>query len=89
MDMRINAGYIITSSIHVGNTEFVLGVNAKAPQQFVTWCCNHGRDYYWGHYYNDELDATKDLISRAQEEVSLLEQRPRSPEKQKDKEWER
>ncbi len=36
MDIRINQGYIITSSIHVGEAEYVLGVNAKAPNQFVT-----------------------------------------------------
>lgn len=35
MDIRINQGYIITSSIHVGGAEYVLGVNAKAPNQFA------------------------------------------------------
>ena len=37
MNIRINAGYIITDSIHVGETEFVLGVHSTAPSQFVTW----------------------------------------------------
>lgn len=29
MDIRMKAGYIITDSIHVGDAEFVLGVNSK------------------------------------------------------------
>ncbi len=37
MEIRSNRGYIITSSVHVGKAEFVLGVNAKAPSQYVTW----------------------------------------------------
>ena len=37
MDYRENAGYIITDSCHVGDSEFVLGVHLTAPQQFVTW----------------------------------------------------
>ena len=39
MDYRENAGYIITDSCHVGDSEFVLGVHLTAPQQFVTWKC--------------------------------------------------
>ena len=27
MDVRMNAGYIITDSVHIENTEFVLGVS--------------------------------------------------------------
>ena len=48
MNIRINAGYIITDSIHVGETEFVLGVHSTAPSQFVTWACKNGTDYFWG-----------------------------------------
>ena len=33
MDYRENAGYIITDSCHVGDSEFVLGVHLTAPQQ--------------------------------------------------------
>ncbi len=50
MDYRENAGYIITDSCHVGDSEFVLGVHLTAPQQFVTWKCTGRTDYYWGHY---------------------------------------
>lgn len=31
MDYRENAGYIITDSCHVGDSEFVLGVHLTAP----------------------------------------------------------
>ena len=55
MNMRMNAGYIITNSVHVGRTEFVLGVHSTAPSQFVTWACKDGKDYYWGHYHSDLL----------------------------------
>ena len=50
MDVRINQGYVITDSCHVGDSEFVLGVHSTAPQQFVTWKCKDQTDYYWGHY---------------------------------------
>ena len=45
MDYRENAGYIITDSCHVGDSEFVLGVHLTAPQQFVTWKCSNRTDY--------------------------------------------
>ncbi len=75
MDIRINQGYSITSSIHVGEAEYVLGVNAKAPNPFVTWKCSDSKDYYWGHYFSDRFAAEKDLVARAQEEIAYLEQR--------------
>ena len=68
MDYRENAGYIITDSCHVGDSEFVLGVHLTAPQQFVTWKCTDRKDYYWGHYFSDLFSAQKDLVARAQEE---------------------
>ena len=37
MDIRTNAGYIITDCVHIGETEFVLGVHANHPDMFVTW----------------------------------------------------
>ncbi len=30
MNIRMNAGYIITDSVHVGEAEFVLGVHSTA-----------------------------------------------------------
>lgn len=71
MNYRMNAGYIITDSIHVGETEFVLGVHSTAPKQFVTWACKDGKDYYWGHYHSDLLSATKDLLERATQELEF------------------
>ena len=74
MDYRENAGYIITDSCHVGDSEFVLGVHLTAPQQFVTWKCSNRTDYDWGHYFSDLFSAQKDLVARAQEEVQYLEE---------------
>lgn len=74
-DIRTNAGFVITNSISVGNAEFVMGVNMKNPDNFVTWKCSGGSDYYWGHYTDSLLKATKDLCLRALEEVQYLEQR--------------
>lgn len=89
MDVRMNAGYIITSSVHVGKSEFVLGISTKAPGQFVTWKCSGGTDYYWGHYFSDQFAAEKDLVARAQEEIEILEDRPVTQKSHKDKECER
>lgn len=72
---RTNAGYVITASIPVGNAEFVLGVNMKNPNSFVTWECRNKTDYFWGHYTSSLLKATKDLCQRAMDEVQYLEQR--------------
>lgn len=45
MGHRMNAGYLITDSIHIGTTEFVLGVSIAERSMFVTWACQ-GSDYY-------------------------------------------
>lgn len=74
-DIRTNAGYVITQAIPVGNTEYVLGVHSKRPDRFVTWACKGGTDYYWGHYTDSILKATKDLCERVIEEIQCLEQR--------------
>lgn len=71
MTFRMNAGYIITESVHVGEMEFVLGVHSTVPNQFVTWACKCGNDYFWGHYHSDLLSATKDLLERATLELDL------------------
>ena len=72
MTLRTNAGYIIISSVIIGESEFVLGVNHESGQ-FVTWKCSNGNYYYWGHYFTDEFAAQKDLIERAQKEIRLRE----------------
>ena len=93
MDARINEGYVITDSIHVGETEFVLGKMDSKPPMYVTWACKGGDNYYWGHYFSDPLDAKKDLLDRAVEEVEYqMERRARAakkPPKEPEKESER
>ena len=71
MSQRTNAGYIITDSVHVGDTEFVLGVSQHIPNDFVTWRCSNG-NYYWGHYHSNLFSAQKDLVERAAERVAEI-----------------
>lgn len=75
MEKRINQGYEIIQSIEIGSAEFVLGVNVKAPNQYVTWKCSDKDNYYWGHYMDSRLAATRDLCERVLEEVQFLEDR--------------
>ena len=82
MSERLNAGYLITESIHVGNTEFVLGVNQSNGANFVTWECTGSNNYFWGHYTDNLLSATKDLCERAMNEIRIIEQR-QTPHKEK------
>lgn len=72
MNFRMNAGYIITDSVHVGEMEFVLGVHSTAANQFVTWACKDGKDYFWGHYHDDLLSATKDLLEEIDQSASEM-----------------
>ena len=60
MSQRMNAGYIITDSVHVGDTEFVLR-------------CSNG-NYYWGHYHSNLFSAQKDLVERAAERVAEIQE---------------
>ena len=85
MNIRINAGYIITDSIHVGETEFVLGVHSTAPSQCVTWACKNGTDYFWGHYYSDLMSATKDLLGRANQELEFCMRKKENTRKGREK----
>jgi hypothetical protein len=77
--LRINAGYVITDSIHVGDSEFVLGVSQYIPNDYVTWKCKDGTNYFWGHYHSDPIKAVKDLVSRAMEEIQALEEQRFTP----------
>lgn len=71
MSVRMNAGYSITDSIHIGDVEFVLGVSSTEPSMFVTWQCSDG-SYYWGHYLSELLEAKQDLLKRASGELERL-----------------
>ena len=87
MKQRINAGYIITDSLFIGSTEFVIGQNKANPPMFVTWACKDGKDYFWGHYMETREAAERDLLERAAVELEL--QYPSRETKPKDKERER
>ena len=70
MEQEINAGYVITDRLVVGNSEFVIGESQTAPAQFVTWKRNLGeKEFYWGHYVGDRLTALEDLCKRVLEET--------------------
>ena len=72
--MRMHANYVITDSIHIGNAEFVLGVSVKSANQFVTWKCRDTRHFEDAHFAPNLLEAQKDLVRRAVEEISRQEQ---------------
>ena len=81
MDDRVKAGYTITDSIQIGETEFVLGKRGGSFPMYVTWACKGGDNYYWGHYFGDLLEAQKDLLSRAGEELEYQMMRQGKSEK--------
>ena len=86
MDDRTNAGYTITDSIRIGETEFVLGRRGGSFPMYVTWACKGGDNYYWGHYFGDLLEAQKDLLARAGEELEYQMRQGRSSDAPKEKE---
>lgn len=71
MEQRECAGYIITQSIKVKDSEFVLGEHPK-KDMYVTWRCKDGDNYFWGHYTSNRYDALKDLCQRAEKEIDYL-----------------
>lgn len=77
MEKRINAGYEIIESIELGGVEYVLGVQSKEQNQFVTWKSSPDRPdyYYWGHYTDSLLLAKKDLYERVIDEAKFLLQK--------------
>jgi len=89
MCKRKNAGYVITDSIHIGNTEFVIGHHPKAPSPYVTWACMGGDYYFWGHYMTTRSDAERDLLDRAGKEHDLQLQLKGNDKIPKHKEMER
>ena len=83
MSERINAGYVITDSLHIGNVEMVIGESPSAPMRFVTWECRDGNNYYWGHYIHSRLEAVRDFIDRAEQELIYQNRTNKQPEKEK------
>ena len=74
MNKRQNAGYIITDTIHIGDTEFVLGEHLEAAAPYVTWECNGNDNYFWGHNFMDRKAAIRDLIERTEKELIFQQQ---------------
>ena len=88
MEPRTNADYLITDSIHIGKTEFVIGENqTRFGTMYVTWECKDGSNYFWGHYLMTRESAEADLLERAGTE--LRRQQQSRKQKNKDKERER
>lgn len=85
-NVRKNAGYTITDSIHIGEAEFVIGVSGSAPAMYVTWECKGGDNYFWGHYMPERRAAEKDLLERAGRELEILERRQERQSKEKERE---
>lgn len=66
--MENNQGYDIRRFVLFDNGRgFAIGENFKAPNPFVTWQFTQEdgkRDYYWGHYFNEEGSALGDFNRR-------------------------
>ena len=78
--MRINEGYIIVDSIHIGSTEFVLAkLDSEKYEMYVTWYTKNGTDFYEGDYTRDIHAAQKSLLDRAMKEYHIQESR-RNPD---------
>lgn len=72
-EKRMNQGYEIIESRQIGETEFVIGHNPKAPNPYVCWYYKNGSDYYWGHYCNSLPAAREKLRERSEEHARLLQ----------------
>ena len=83
MSERKNIGYVITDSVHIGETEFVIGAREKDPNRFVTWACKDGNNYFWGHYLNCRDAAERDLVARCQAQIRFLDSIRGKPPKAK------
>lgn len=69
---HINADYEIIQTVETVSNKYVLGQDTKYPDRYVTWLGPNGKeDYFWGHYFKDKLEAQKDLLHRALENIEL------------------
>ncbi len=85
MEPRMNQSFQVMDSITVGKSEFVLGVNLNAPSSYATWQCMNGDNYFWGHYFTNEIAAKQDLCKRAMLEVDCLKHEQETAPKKKAK----
>lgn len=64
--LRTNVGFIIIATHRLSSdTECVLGFN-PLTEQYVTWLCTDGNNYFWGHYGSDFIKASEDFRRRCQ-----------------------
>ena len=83
-EVRHIQGYQVTDSRIVGDKEFVLAENPKAPQPFATWMRSIRNDgmsgeekFFWGHYFCDRKAAVSDFQQRVANEREVSgEKRP-------------
>ena len=72
-EKRINEGYEIIEACPIDDTyEVVLGkMKSKLGDQYVTWLCGKGTNYFWGHYFFNHKDAMDDFRKRVIAESSI------------------
>lgn len=63
-----NAGYTIRKyemyrTEENGDNYVVLAENEKTGM-WATWDCTNGDYFYWGHYFDSKMEATKDYYTR-------------------------
>lgn len=70
--LRKNEGYTIIKAVTVEDTEIVLGkMETHFNTMYVTWRCDGGSYYYWGHYFTDPHAAERDMYQRAVEVIEI------------------
>ena len=81
MDWRKNAGYIITTSITIGECEIVLGVHETKPNDFVIWECNKN-NYANAYHTTNLIEAQKEFCIRGALKAEFYEKKTKkkSPE---------
>lgn len=69
--MRTNQGYEIISACPISlHDEVVLA--CLHENNYVTWMCSNGDNYFWGHYFGNEKDALLDYAERIKNEVQFV-----------------
>lgn len=75
MEVKKHEGYIIINQIKVGDCEIVIGVHEQHPNMYATWERDNGQEYFWAHYFTDELLAKEDFCKRGLNQVKFYEQK--------------
>ena len=72
--MRENCKYEITYTYRLTDDEEIVIArreNYNREPSFATWICTDGDHYFWGHYFESEIEALKDLVERIKKEVEV------------------